>query len=76
MHLSIASLFIPFMVQNVYLAPVLALEQGLVSLRMHAVAGAVFLLILHTIGPALLAGEPDDRIRPGVCRALNPGQAR
>ncbi|SHF75358.1 Predicted arabinose efflux permease, MFS family [Microbulbifer donghaiensis] len=66
-QLSVASLFIPFMVQNVYLAPVLALVQGLVSLGMRAVAGAVFLLIVNSIGLALgplLTGALSDALAP------------
>ncbi len=67
-YLSLSMLFIPFMVQNVYLAPVLAQVQGLVTLRMRAVAGAIFLLILNLIGLALgplLTGALSDMLAPG-----------
>lgn len=67
LHVSLASLFIPFMVQNVYLAPAIAQVQGLVSLRMRAVAGALFLLILNSIGLALgplLTGALSDALAP------------
>jgi len=41
---------IPACTANVYLAPVLAQAQGLVSLRMRAVASALALLVINTIG--------------------------
>ena len=41
---------IPACTANVYLAPVLAETQGLVSLRMRAVASALALLIINSIG--------------------------
>ncbi len=43
-------LIIPACTANVFLAPVLAQAQGLVSLRMRAVASALALLIINTIG--------------------------
>ncbi len=44
---------IPAATANVYLAPVLSQAQGLVSLRMRAMASAVALLIINAIGLAL-----------------------
>ena len=44
---------IPAATANVYLAPVLAQAQGLVSLRMRAMASALALLIINLIGLAL-----------------------
>ena len=44
---------IPAGTANVYLAPVLSQAQGLVSLRMRAMASAVALLIINVIGLAL-----------------------
>ena len=41
---------IPACTANVYLAPVLAQAQGLVSLRMRAVTSAIALLIINVIG--------------------------
>ncbi len=41
---------IPACTANVYLAPVLALSQGLVSLKMRAVTSAIALLIINVIG--------------------------
>ena len=46
-------LCVPAAVSNFYLAPVLAQAQSLVSLRMRAVASALMLLILNSIGLAL-----------------------
>jgi hypothetical protein len=44
---------VPAATANVYLAPVLSQAQGLVSLRMRAMASAVALLIINVIGLAL-----------------------
>ncbi len=44
---------IPALTANVYLAPVLSQVQGLVSLRMRAMASAVALLIINVIGLGL-----------------------
>lgn len=44
---------IPAATANVYLAPVLSQAQGLVSLRMRAMASALALLIINVIGLAL-----------------------
>ena len=44
---------VPAATANVYLAPVLAQAQGLVSLRMRAMASALALLIINVIGLAL-----------------------
>ena len=41
---------VPACTANVYLAPVLALSQGLVSLKMRAVTSAIALLIINAIG--------------------------
>ncbi|MEJ2258243.1 MAG: MFS transporter [Woeseiaceae bacterium] len=41
---------VPACTSNVYLAPVLALSQGLVSLRMRAVTSALALLVINVIG--------------------------
>jgi MFS family permease len=41
---------VPACTANVYLAPVLALAQGLVALRMRAVTSALTLLIINVIG--------------------------
>ena len=46
-------LLVPAATANVYLAPVLSQAQGLVSLRMRAMASAVALLIINVIGLAL-----------------------
>ena len=58
---------IPAATSNVYLAPVLAQTQGLVSLRMRAVASALVLLIINVIGLALgpwLTGSLSDFLEP------------
>jgi len=58
---------IPACTANVYLAPVLAQTQGLVSLRMRAVASALVLLIINVIGLALgpwLTGILSDMLEP------------
>lgn len=44
---------VPAFTANVYLAPVLSQAQGLVSLRMRAMASALALLIINVIGLAL-----------------------
>ena len=44
---------VPALTANVYLAPVLAQAQGLVSLKMRAMASALALLIINVIGLAL-----------------------
>ncbi len=44
---------VPAATANVYLAPVLSQAQGLVSLRMRAMASALALLIINVIGLAL-----------------------
>jgi predicted MFS family arabinose efflux permease len=49
----LAMLVVPTVISNFYLAPVLAQAQGLVSLRMRAVASALMLLLINTIGLAL-----------------------
>ena len=61
---ALALFLIPALTANVYLAPVLSLAQGLVSLRMRAMASAVALLIINVIGLALgplLTGVLSDR---------------
>lgn len=58
---------IPSATANVYLAPVLAQAQGLVSLRMRAMASAIALLIVNVIGLALgplLTGLLSDFLEP------------
>ena len=49
----LAMLVVPMVIANFYLAPVFAFTQNLVSLRMRAVASALILLIVNTIGLAL-----------------------
>ena len=46
-------LIVPTVISNFYLAPVLAQAQGLVSLSMRAVASALVLLLINSIGLAL-----------------------
>ena len=48
--IAILLFIIPACTANVYLAPVLALSQGLVSLKMRAVTSAIALLIINVIG--------------------------
>ena len=58
---------LPAMVSNFYLAPVLSQAQGLVSLRMRAVASALILLVINTIGLGLgpvLTGWLSDLLVP------------
>jgi MFS family permease len=58
---------VPALTANVYLAPVLSQAQGLVSLRMRAMASAVALLIINVIGLALgplLTGVLSDLLEP------------
>lgn len=58
---------VPNIIGNFYLAPVLAQAQSLVSLRMRAVASALILLEINTIGLAtgpLLTGMLSDAIAP------------
>jgi predicted MFS family arabinose efflux permease len=57
----------PMVMANVYLAPVLSQAQGLVSLRMRAMASAIALLIINVIGLALgppLTGLLSDLLEP------------
>ena len=51
-RLSLLLFVLPAATMNVYLAPVLALTQSLVSLRMRATASALVLLIINVIGLA------------------------
>lgn len=51
-QLSLLLFVVPAATMNVYLAPVLALTQSLVSLRMRATAAALVLLIINIIGLA------------------------
>jgi predicted MFS family arabinose efflux permease len=65
---ALALFLIPALTANVYLAPVLSLTQGLVSLRMRAMASAVALLIINVIGLGLgplLTGVLSDLLAPG-----------
>ncbi len=58
---------VPALTANVYLAPVLSQAQGLVSLRMRAMASAIALLIINVIGLALgplLTGMLSDLLEP------------
>lgn len=58
---------VPAATMNVYLAPVLAQTQSLVSLRMRAVASALVLLIINIIGLALgpwITGMISDALEP------------
>jgi predicted MFS family arabinose efflux permease len=58
---------LPMLMANVYLAPVLSQAQGLVSLRMRAMASAIALLIINVIGLALgplLTGLLSDLLEP------------
>ena len=50
---ALAWFVIPAAISNFYLAPVLAQAQGLVSLRMRAVASALVLVLINSIGLAL-----------------------
>jgi len=52
-QLSLLFFVLPAATMNVYLAPVLALTQGLVSIRMRATAAALVLLIINIIGLAI-----------------------
>ena len=52
-QLALLLFVVPAATMNVYLAPVLAQTQGLVALRMRAVASALMLLIINIIGLAL-----------------------
>ena len=54
--LSLALFALPALTSNFYLAPVLGQTQGLVSLRMRAVASAIMLLVINVIG--LAVGPP------------------
>ena len=51
--MSLCLFVIPAMTSNFYLAPVIAQAQSLVSLRMRAVASALILLLINSIGLAL-----------------------
>ncbi len=51
--LALAAFVIPAVVSAIYLGPALALTQGLVSLRMRAVASAVLLFVINIIGLGL-----------------------
>jgi len=58
---------LPMVVSNFYLAPVLSQAQGLVSLRMRAVASALVLLVINIIGLALgplVTGMLSDALDP------------
>ena len=62
---SLVMFVLPAAISNVYLAPVLAQAQSLVSLRMRSVASAIVLLIINSIGLALgppVAGALSDRL--------------
>ncbi len=63
----LAMMVVPTVISNFYLAPVLAQAQSLVSLRMRAVASALVLLIINSIGLALgplLTGMLSDALEP------------
>jgi len=49
-------LVLPTLIANFYLAPVMAQTQGLVSLRMRAVAASIMVLVINAIG--LVLGPP------------------
>jgi MFS family permease len=49
----LALFVVPTIISNFYLAPVLAQTQGLVSLRMRAMASALMLLVINSIGLGL-----------------------
>ncbi len=66
-HAALGLFVIPAATMNVYLAPVLAQTQSLVSLRMRAVASALMLLIINIIGLALgpwITGIISDLLEP------------
>ena len=66
-QVALALFLVPALTANVYLAPVLSQAQGLVSLRMRAMASAVALLIINVIGLALgplLTGVLSDALGP------------
>ncbi len=52
-QLALLLFIIPAATSNVYLAPVLAQTQGMVALRMRAMASAIVLLVINVIGLAL-----------------------
>lgn len=52
-QIALVLFLVPAATANVYLAPVLSQAQGLVSLRMRAMASALALLIINVIGLAL-----------------------
>jgi MFS family permease len=63
------SLIVPAATSNLYLAPVLSQAQGLVSLRMRAVASSFTLLIINTIGLGIgpwATGLLSDALEPHV----------
>ena len=58
---------LPILTMNAYLAPSFSLTQGLVSLRMRALASAIMLLVINVIGLGLgpwLTGELSDYLTP------------
>ena len=65
----LVSLIIPMVTSNFYLAPVMSQTQGLVSLRMRAVASSVLLLIINIIGLAIgppTTGLISDLLEPSL----------
>ena len=52
-QIALVFFLVPALTANVYLAPVLAQAQGLVALKMRAMASALALLIINVIGLAL-----------------------
>ncbi len=66
-QMSLLLFVLPAATMNVYLAPVLALTQSLVSLRMRATASALVLLIINIIGLAFgpwITGALSDFLKP------------
>ena len=66
-QLALLFFIIPAATNNVYLAPILSLTQGLVSLRMRATASALVLLIINIIGLATgpwITGIISDLLQP------------
>jgi predicted MFS family arabinose efflux permease len=68
-HVALAFFVIPTVLSNFYLATTFAQIQGLVKLRMRAVASALLLFILNIIGLGLgpqLTGILSDQLAPGL----------
>ena len=72
---AIAVLFPISILSGMYLGPAFAMTQGLVTLRMRAVAAAILLFVLNLIGMGLgptLVGVLSDVLMPTTGEGLNP----